>query len=283
MAKKYDFHFISVEGNWDKNIHDERIECAANLLEADQSAFVIASGTYAPEPYSSFYNAPLGRYTAETLISKYKISPERIIPAYLFSFQFTYTIIDAYANSAFIGWLSCGLKRRENEINVLFEPCTSQFHGLRVEMLNARACNFMHDLHVNVELQCKNKLTREEMEKDHSGEIERLTAMKENGGLLSSGEWLDNGVKKSFGNIIEMSQLISKSFSKELCFPARGINIDEWSDIERLLLLMTFNFKSYSKQIDAAALSKIIESAQNRYNIQIPDSASKKLLSLLTE
>lgn len=281
MAKKHDFHFISVEGNWDKKIHDERIEFAAKLLEENPSAFVIASGTYAPEPYSSFCNTPLGKYTAETLISKYEISPARIIPAYLLSFEFTYTIIDAHANSAFIGWLSCGFKRRESEINVLFEPCTSQFHGLRVEMLNARACNFMKALNVNIELQCKNKLTREEMEKNHSGEIERLATMKENGGLLSSGEWLDNGERKSFDDIKEMSQLIRKFFSNKECFSAKKVNIDEWSDIERLSFLMYLNTYYNNREMDKISIKRIIESAQAIYTTQFPKPLENKLLSLL--
>ncbi|RKJ31072.1 hypothetical protein D7X25_36370, partial [bacterium 1XD42-8] len=139
MSKKNKLHFVSIEGNWDKDIHDKRIAYGASILKEDEFSFAIASGTYAPPSYSSFYEGRLGEYTRETLIKEYGIQAMRILPAYLFPYSSTYTIIDAFANATLIGWVSCGLKKREEEINVLLEPSTSAFHGQRVEILNHRA------------------------------------------------------------------------------------------------------------------------------------------------
>jgi hypothetical protein len=280
---KYIFHFVSVEGNWDREIHNNRIKRAAKILESNKSAFVIASGTYAPDPYSSFYDGPLGRYTAETLIKKYNISPERIIPAYIVPFDYTYTIIDSYANAAFIGWLTCGLKQRYDEINVLFEPCTSQFHGLRVEMLNNRACNYLHDFQVNVDLLCNNKLTKKELKRDHPGEIERLNAMKEKGGLLYNGEWLDDGINKSFDDIVEVSRLINTVFSNALNISSSEIDLGNWTDNERLLLLMSLNQKVNTHHIDEESIQFLTDIINNNHKVQLPRSAIEKISSLLVK
>ena len=129
-AKTNNLHFVSIEGNWDKDIHDKRIEHAAMILEKNKHSLAIASGIYAPSTYSSFFSGRLGEYTKEILINKYGIPAMRIMPAYLFPYDSTYTIMDAFANAALIGWLSCGLRKRSNEMNVLLEPCTSEFHGL---------------------------------------------------------------------------------------------------------------------------------------------------------
>lgn len=70
----------------------------------------------------------------------------RIIPAYLFPYTSTYTIIDAFTNAVLTGWFTCDLKRRDDDINVLFEPNTSVFHALRVEMLISVHVNILMGL-----------------------------------------------------------------------------------------------------------------------------------------
>lgn len=190
---KNNLHFVSIEGNWDKDIHDKRIAHAAMILMEDESSLAIASATCAPPSYTSFFQGRLGEYTKEILINKYGIPAMRIIPAYRFPYGSSYTIIDAFTNAAVIGWVSCGLKRRNREINVLFEPSTSDFHGLRVETLNNRACQYLRNFNVNMDIICKNKLPLPILKKDYPEEAARLSEMQSVKGLMATGEWVDNG------------------------------------------------------------------------------------------
>ncbi len=240
MSKKNKLHFVSIEGNWDKDIHDKRIAYGASILKEDEFSFAIASGTYAPPSYSSFYEGRLGEYTRETLIKEYGIQAMRILPAYLFPYSSTYTIIDAFANATLIGWVSCGLKKREEEINVLLEPSTSAFHGQRVEILNHRACKYLQKLGVRVELLCKNKLSYEALERDHQEEITRLQEMQKREGLITTGEWLDHGKRKSYDDMERMKEDLEEAF-KETFQSAFCEDIYSFSDLERLLFTLLWN------------------------------------------
>ena len=238
--KKNKLHFVSIEGNWDKDIHDERIAYGASILKEDECSFAIASGTYAPPSYSSFYEGRLGEYTRERLIKEYGIEARRIVPAYLFPYRSTYTILDAFANAVLIGWVSCGLKKREEEIKVLLEPSTSAFHGQRVEILNRRACQYLQELGVRVELLCKNKLSYERLEREHQEEMTRLQEMQRREGLITTGEWLDHGVRKSYDDMEGMKNDLEEAF-KETFQSAFCIDSYSFSDLERLLFTLLWN------------------------------------------
>ena len=56
---KDNLHFVSIEGNWDKEIHDERIAHAAKILMEDEYSLAIATATCAPPSYSSFFQGRL--------------------------------------------------------------------------------------------------------------------------------------------------------------------------------------------------------------------------------
>lgn len=241
MLKKNTLHFVSIEGNWDKDIHDKRIAYGASILKKDESSFAIASGTFAPSSYSSFYEGRLGEYTRERLIKEYGIQEMRILPAYLFPYSSTYTIIDAFANAVLIGWVSCGLrKRKEEEVRVLLEPSTSAFHGQRVEILNRRACKYLQELGVKVELTCKNKLSYETMEKEYQDEIQRLQEMQGREGLITTGEWLDHGKRRSYDDMESMKKDLEKAF-KEVFHSTHCMDIYSFSDLERFLFTLLWN------------------------------------------
>ena len=61
-------HIISIEGNWDQHIHDKRIEHAAIALQEDPSAFAIASGTFPPLSYTSFFQGRLGECECQYIL-----------------------------------------------------------------------------------------------------------------------------------------------------------------------------------------------------------------------
>ena len=283
MSIKNNLHFVSVEGNWDKSIHDERIEHAAKILNEDKASFVIASGTYAPSSYSSFFQGPLGEYTKEILINKYNIPAMRIIPAYLFPYPSTYTIIDAFANAALIGWVSCGLKRRNNKINVLVEPSTSAFHGLRVETLNKRACEYLDNLGINIDVICKNKLSSEILKEEFQGEIARLSEMKSNGALIDTGVWLDNGIKRSYDDLDSMKNDLFQAFKPffNLALPHKDVNL--LSDLERLIFTLCWNKLANSKQLSNKDIEDICLYVESNFNIQLSDDEMSNMKRMIDQ
>ncbi len=270
MSIKNNLHFVSIEGNWEKSIHDSRIAQAAITLMKDRSSFAIASGTYAPSSYASFFTGRLGEYTKEILIHKYGIPEMRIIPAYLFPYQSTYTIMDAFTNASLIGWMSCGLRKRGDEIQVLFEPSTSAFHGLRVETLNIRACRFLHDFNVNLELTCKNKLSFERLETEYPEEIDRLLKMQSNDGLLTTGEWSDNGKKRSYDDLQSMNSDLGKAFHAVLDFPI--YYMDSFSDMERFLFTLCWNQLANSKKLSEKDYENICFYIEHNFDATISNS-----------
>lgn len=274
---KNDLHFVSIEGNWDKDIHDERIAQAAMTLEKDKSSLAIASGTYAPSSYTSFFQGRLGEYTKDILINKYGIPAMRIIPAYLFPYSSTYTIIDSFVNATLIGWVSCGLRKRSNEINVLFELSTSAFHGLRVETLNNRACQYLHDFGVNIELSCRNKLPHEMLEKEHQEEIIRLSSMQSEGGLISTGEWLDNGKTRSYDDVASMKYDLAEAFKAVIKFPLSYLDINSLSDLERFIFTLSWNQLANSKKLSEEDIEKICLYVESNFNTNI---SSPEMLSI---
>ena len=272
MFIKNKLHFVSIEGNWDKNIHDERIAYAANILKKDESSFAIASGTCAPASYSSFFQGRLGKYTRETLMNQYGIQAMRILPAYLFPYNSTYTIIDAFANAALIGWGSCGLKKREDGIKVLFELGTSAFHGQRVEILNHRACKYLQEFGVHVELKCKNKLPWEEMERGHQEEVTRLQEMQGREGLITTGEWLDHGKRRSYDDINRMKEDLEEAF-KEAGWSLNSIDIGSFSDLERLLFTLLWNELAGKKRLGEKEFDGICSYLTSHFGMNIPKEA----------
>ncbi len=60
----------------------------------------------------------------------------------------------------------------------MFEPSTSDFHGLRVETLNNRACQYLRNFNVNMDIICKNKLPLPILKKDYPEEAARLSEMQ---------------------------------------------------------------------------------------------------------
>lgn len=265
-------HFVSVEGNWDKDIHDKRIEHAAMILEKNKSALAIASGTDAPAAYSSFFKGRLGEYTKETLINKYGIPAMRIIPAYSFPYSSTYTIIDAFANAVLIGWVSCGLRKRNNEINVLFEPCTSEFHGLRVETLNQRSCQYLHNFNVNIELSCTNKLPLAILEKEYPEEVVRLSELQSERGLITTGEWIDYGKTRSYDDLNSMKYDLAEAFKTVFNFSLSDMDTCLRSDSGRLIFTLLWNHITNSKKLCDKDIEKICLYAQSYLNTNISNS-----------
>lgn len=242
-------HFVSIEGNWDKEIHDERIAHAAKILMEDESSLAIASATCAPPSYSSFFQGRLGEYTKEMLINKYGIPAMRIIPAYRFPYGSTYTIIDAFTNAAVIGWVSCGLKRRNREINVLFEPSTSDFHGLRVETLNNRACQYLGNFNVNMDILCRNKLPLPILEMDYPEEAARLFKMQSAKGLIATGEWVDDEKTRSFDDLNHMKHDLFETFRSVFQISLSDMDNYRLSDIERVIFTLLWNHMSNNQKL----------------------------------
>jgi hypothetical protein len=276
-------HFISIEGNWDKEIQDKRIAQAAMILEKNKSSLAIASATYAPPSYSSFFEGRLGEYTKDILINKYGIPAMRIIPAYLFPYPSTYTIIDAFVNAALTGWISCGLRKRSDPINVLLEPVTSEFHGLRVETLNNRACQYLRDFNVNLELLCRNKLPLTELEKEYPEEVVRLSQLQSEGGLIATGEWNDNGRARSYDDLKSMKQDLSEAFKSVFKFPLFDMDTSILSDSGRLIITLLWNHIANSKKLTDRDIETICLYAQSDFNSSISDSEMLVIKSIISK
>jgi hypothetical protein len=283
MLIKNNLHFVSVEGNWNKSIHDERIARAAMVLKENKSSLAIASGTYSPPLYSSFFQGRLGEYTKETLINKYGIPAMRIIPAYLFPYSSTYTIIDAFTNATLIGWVSCGLRKRNNKINVLLEPSTSAFHGLRVEILNNRACKYLHDFGVNIEVSCKNKLSNEILEKEYQGEISRLSEMQSSGALITTGEWLDKGKKKSYDDLHSMKYDLIEAFDNVFKFSSLHMDTCSLTDLERLIFTLLWNQLANSKRLSDKCFEEMYLYIKSNFDTSISNSTMLNMKKIVNE
>lgn len=280
-AKTNNLHFVSIEGNWDKDIHDKRVEEAAMILEKNKSSLAIASATYAPSSYSSFFQGRLGEYTKDILINKYGIPAMRIIPAYLFPYSSTYTIIDAFTNAAVIGWVSCGLRKRSNEINVLFEPITSEFHGLRVEALDNRACQYLRDFDVNVQLSCRNKLPFAILEKEYPEEMVRLSDLRSKEGLITTGEWLDNGKKRSYDDLHSMKYDLAEAFKSVFKFSLSDIDNYLLSDFGRLIYTLIWNQMANSKSLSDKDIENICLYAESGFGADISNSEMLTIKSFI--
>lgn len=278
-----DLHFISVEGNWEKGIHDKRIEHAAKILEKNKSSLVIVSGTYSPSLYSSFYPGRLGEYTKDTLINKYGIPAMRILPAYSFPYSSTYTIIDAFANAILIGWVSCGLRKRENEINVLFEPGTSDFHGLRVETLNHRACQYLHNFDVNIQLSCRNKLPLPILEKEYPQEVVRLSKLQSEGGLITTGEWLDNGKSKSYDDLDSIKNDLGEAFKSVFQLSHFDMDTKFLSDSGRFIFTLLWNQITNSGKLSDIDIENICLYTRSEFNAEISNSEMMAIKSMIKQ
>ena len=266
---KNNLHFISIEGNWDKDIHDKRIADAATILMEDNSSLAIASATCAPPSYSSFFQGRLGEYTKEILINKYGIPAMRIIPAYRFPYGSTYTIIDAFTNAAVIGWVSCGLKRRNNEINVLFEPSTSDFHGLRVETLNNRACQYLRNFNVNIELLCRNKIPLPILKKDYPEEAVRLSEMQSKKGLIATGEWVDKGKTKSYDDLNSMKHDLFEAFISVFQSSLSDMDNNMLSDFGRIMFTLLWNQMANNQKLSDKDFKNVYAYARSWFDADI--------------
>jgi len=280
---KSNLHFVSVEGNWDRSIHDKRIEHAAKILNENKSSLVIASGTYAPSPYLSFFRGQLGEYTKEILVNKYNISAMRIFPAYLFPYKSSYTIIDAFTNAVLIGWVSCGLKKRNDKICVLFEPSTSAFHGLRVETLNKRACKYLYDLGVTIEVVCSNKLLYETLKEEFQGEISRISEMKSKGALIDSGTWFDNGRKRSYDDLFSMKNDLALALKPFFNFTLSHIDTCLLSESERLVFTLSWNKLANTNVLLNKDIEDICLYVESNFNIDISDDEIFSVKKIINE
>jgi hypothetical protein len=239
--------FVSVEGCWEKSVHDARVAEAAEKLLKNENAFAIATATHAPSPSISFTDIALGKYTAHALINEYNISPRRVLPAYLFNQKTTYTIIDAYSNAIMIGWLSCGLSQSSKLVKVDLYPVTAGFieQGERIVLINTRALRVLSKLSVDTVLHEPPKIEESQLSIGFQEEAEKLEALKIAGGVIQSGSWIGYaGIKRSFDNIEAMHGEIV--FAMKRVFGA-GIKTKELfclSDVERLLLSMVWSVKS---------------------------------------
>jgi len=269
---KNNLHFVSIEGNWDKDIHDKRIAYAAKILMEDEFSLAIASATCAPPSYSSFFQGRLGEYTKEMLTNKYGIPAMRIIPAYRFPYDWTYTIMDAFTNAAVIGWVSCGLKRRNREINVLFEPSTSDFHGLRVETLNNRACQYLGILNVNIELSSRNKLPLSILKKDYPDEAARLSEMQSTEGLISTGEWVDNGKIRSFDDLNSMKHDLFEAFQSVLQISLSDMDHYILSDVGRIIFTLLWNQMANNQKLSDKDFKNVYAYARSWFDSDISET-----------
>lgn len=265
-------HFISIEGNWDKEVHDKRIGHAAMMLEKDKSSFAIASATYAPASYSSFFEGRLGEYTKDVLINKYGIPAMRIVPAYRFPYPSTYTIIDAFTNAALIGWVSCGLRKRSNQINVLFEPVTSEFHGLRVEILNNRACQYLRNFNVNIELSCRDKLPIAILEKDYPEEKVRLSDLQSPEGLITTGKWQDHGKARSYDDLDSMKHDLAEAFRAVFQFSVSDMDDNLLSDSGRLIFTLLWNQMVNTQALSDKDIKEVCIYARNCFDANISEA-----------
>lgn len=278
---KNNLHFVSIEGNWDKDIHDKRIAHAAMILMKDKSSLAIASATCAPPSYSSFFQGRLGEYTKDILINKYGIPAMRIIPAYRFPYGSTYTIIDAFTNAVVIGWVSCGLKRRNSEINVLFEPSTTDFHGLRVEALNKRSCQYLRDFNVNMELLCRNKLPLPILKKDYPQEAARLSEMQSKKGIIATGEWVDNGKTRSYDDIHSMKYDLVEAFKSVFHYSLSDPDHYFQSDMDRIILTLLWNQMANSNNLSDKDIKSICSFAGLYFDADITESGMRTINKII--
>ena len=276
-------HFVSVEGNWDKTVHDQRIDDAAKALEIDKSAIAIASGTYAPPVYTSFFNNPLGEYTKEILINTYGIQAMRIIPAYIFPYRFTYTTIDAFTNAVIIGWLSCGFQKRNTKIHVLSTPVTSAFHGLRAEILNKRAYKYLSDLNVDIDVQCENKIPFEILKEKHPEETERITEMKSRHGIIQAGKWSDDGIQRDYDDLNGMKRILSKAFEPYFKKSSYLIDCDTLSDSERFIITFALNQFINNGKISRNDFGDICYCAETNFEVKISDRELRNISEIIDE
>ncbi|MBE5983141.1 hypothetical protein ACOAOT_05735 [Lacrimispora sp. AGF001] len=269
---KNNLHFVSIEGNWDKDIQDKRIAHAAKILMEDEFSLAIASATCAPPSYTSFFKGRLGEYTKEMLINKYGIPAMRIIPAYRFPYGSTYTIIDAFTNAAVIGWVSCGLKRRNREINVLFEPSTSDFHGLRVETLNNRACQYLRNFKVNMEILCTNKLPLPILKKDYQEEAARLSEMQSTKGLIHTGEWLDNGKTRSFDDLNNMKHDLFETFRSVFQISFSDMDNYMLSDFGRVIFTLLWNQMANNQKLSDQDFKNVCAFVRSWFGVDLSET-----------
>lgn len=288
MSKLKAINFVSVEGFWEKPIHDARLREAAEKLLADPNAFAIATATYAPTPCVSFTNQPLGQYTASKLIKEYKISPMRILPAYLFDQKTTYTIIDAYSNAIMIGWVCAGLAySKENKIAVL-SPVTAGFleQWERIFELNIRATKVLKTLSIEVTIKHPtNKMTFDQLLTACPEEANKLTKIKKPGEVLDTGIWDGNsGITRSFDNIQAMRQEIVNAFAKVFDSNINGSKIFELNDVERILSILLWNTKANTAAISSGDFNKISNHLNNYFENGVKSEeinvAKEKLISM---
>jgi hypothetical protein len=240
--------FVSVEGFWEKPIHDARVAEAAKKLNEHPQAFAIATATHAPAPCTSFTNRPLGQYTAQKLIEDYKIDPARILPAYLFPQKTTYTIIDAYSNAMMIGWLCSGLSARSEIIHISLYPVSAGFRAQqeRIVLLNARSTKALEKLSIKVTIYpASNMKSFKPVSAEDQEEMQKLAALKKPGSVIDTGTWQGNsGIPRSFDNIdaikSEIALAVEAIFGKQISRSA----LFELSDMERLLLTLVWNVKA---------------------------------------
>jgi hypothetical protein len=253
--------FISVEGFWEKKVHDARVAEAAEKLNEHSTAFAIATATYPPANCICFTDILLGQYTTHKLIGEYKINPARILPAYLFPQKTTYTIIDAYSNAMMIGWLCNGLSKKEHQIKARLYPVSDGFRVQqeRILLLNVLSTKILEKLSIYVEVLPVNKtIVFEDVLKIDKEEAQKLEAIKKPDSVLYTGKWNGNsGTPRAFDNIDAMKTEIMKAFGIKEAM--RDI-VFGLPDLERILLTMILNVKKNTcTEINDCEINRICE------------------------
>lgn len=249
--------FVSVEGFWEKTVHDARVAEAAKKLREYPLAFAIATATYPPAQCTCFTDRPLGEYSAHKLIEKYGINPARIIPAYRLPQKTTYTIIDAYSNAMMIGWLCGNLSQNANTIHASLYPVSDGFRAQqeRILLLNTRATDALKKLSIELTIHpAAETLTFEQISAIDQEEAQKLASLKKPGSLLYTGTWAGNsGITRSFDNIEAMKNEIAQAFG----MPNNYGSLFELSDVTRLMLIMNWNIRTNTSKKDNSYFDKI--------------------------
>jgi hypothetical protein len=279
--------FISVEGFWEKPIHEQRVAAAAEKLQEDPLAFAIATATHAPASCTSFTDEPLGQYTARTLINDYKIAPMRILPAYLFPQKTTYTIIDAYSNAIMIGWLCCGLSKSATTVEAELEPVSAGFNEQRARIvtLNTRALKILRTLSVQVAITpTPAYIPFAKLLEASEEERSKLAKIQEPDGVIATGCWHGNsGVHRSFDNIEAMHNEIALAFTKVFGDKISTKKLFNLSPLERFMLTLIWNIKANTKEKSVRDWQTIYSQLNNYFTEKLNTAALEAAKNKLIE
>lgn len=268
--------FVSVEGFWEKEVHEARVAEAAKKLVDNPSAFAIATATYAPPPSVSFTNIPLGKYTSNKLIQEFGIPSSRILPAYLFDQKTTYTIIDAYSNAIMIGWLCCGLTQCTKTVHAELYPVTAGFpeQAERILTLNTRSLKPLASLGISVKLNLdtSNIIPFEQLLINCPEEANKLIKIKQPGELIATGCWNGNsGIKRCFDDIGGMRNEIVNAFRKIFASNINYQKLFSLTNIERLFLTYIWNIKASGNIITNNDINNLYNTINDYFAEEITD------------